>query len=188
MRGTRTLATGCALALLACTQAAAATPLTGTSNPEHLACAREAAVEYGVPLVVVLLLLKVEGGWPGAEVANKPRKDGSVTYDLGPMQINDAAWGTFFGRLGITREMLRDDACVNIHAGTWIVASHYRDIVAERRRDGRDASGAFPEAMLRYHSRTPDRQEAYSSAIERAFARGVQSAGRASPPAVAAAQ
>jgi hypothetical protein len=158
---------------------ASSQPLTGARNSEHIACAREAAAAFGVPLFVILTLLNVEGGWPGAEVANKPLRDGTVSYDLGPMQINDRAWGEKFARKGITREQLRDHACINIHAGTWILWGHWRDIVAEREAKGDDTRGALGEAMLRYHSRTPHVQAVYAEKVKSVVERGIRRATKA---------
>lgn len=152
-------------------------PLAGAKNPKHIECAKEAARYWDLPFLTVLTLLSVEGGWEGAEVANAPRSDGTVTYDLGPMQINDSAWASFFAEVGISREMLRDDACVNIHAGTWIVRSHYEDILRERARNGESPVGALKEAMLRYHTRTPDIQERYAERMREVLERGVRISG-----------
>lgn len=152
-------------------------PLPGAKNPKHIECAKEAARYWDLPFLAVLTLLSVEGGWEGAEVANAPRSDGTVTYDLGPMQINDSAWESFFAGVGISREMLRDDACVNIYAGTWIVRSHYEAILRERVRDGLSPEGALKEAMLRYHTRTPDIQARYAERMREVLERGVRISG-----------
>lgn len=187
------------LALLLAGQAATATPLaiaepphpatttpaslrpaSGLRSTEHIVCARRAAAAFRVPLAAVLILLDVEGGWVGAEQPNRSRTGEITSHDLGPMQINDRAWLKTFEAVGITREQLRDDACVNIHAGAWIYARHLSDIRRERSQ-GTSSRTDPPEveALLRYHSRTEHFQQIYRGHIERSVARGLAAAEKA---------
>lgn len=154
--------------------AASSVRLAGLDNPEHIRCARKASATYRVPLAAVLVVLDVERGWVGAEQPNT-REDGSVhSHDLGPMQINDAAWGRRLAEAGISREQVRDDACINIHVGTWILAGHIADLAHERAT----TPGEIPllaEAILRYHSRTRRFQDRYADLVRAAIERGLQS-------------
>lgn len=152
--------------------------LAGLDNPKHIHCAREAARAFHVPFAGILILLDVERGWEGAEQPNRNADGEVVSYDLGPMQINDRAWGSTFADLGISREQLRDDACINIHAGSWIYGRHLHDVRRElaqltpEERAVRDP--AEVEAVLRYHSRTPKYQERYREHVRNAVIRGLQ--------------
>lgn len=159
------------------TPAVTAQTRAGLNNPEHIRCARSAARAFGVPLAAVLILLDVERGWSGAEQPNRNSAGDVVSHDLGPMQINDRAWLATFETLGITREQLKDNACINIHAGTWIYAKHLRAIRDEH--SSRIASEPPEvEALLRYHSRTPDKQARYRGLIVAAVRRGMAAIGR----------
>ena len=169
---------------IAMATAATATPspgatrrLAGLDNPEHIRCARQAARAFQVPFAAVLILLDVERGWAGAEQPNRNDEGEILSYDLGPMQINDRAWLSTFESAGITREQLRDDACINIHAGTWIFGRHLNDIRRElaglpaSERAKRDP--AEVEAVLRYHSRTPKYQARYLEHVIKSVNRGL---------------
>lgn len=121
-------------------------------------------------------MLDVERGWAGAEQPNRTPEGRVVSHDLGPMQINDRAWGDTFARVGIARESLRDNACLNIHAGTWILWTHWRSIRAERAKANEPEDGALGAAILRYHSRTPKHQARYLGLAKGALERGVKRA------------
>jgi len=155
-----------------------ARPLAGLDSPAHINCARQAAGAFSVPFAAVLILLDVERGWSGAEQPNRNAAGEVVSYDLGPMQINDRAWLSTFTQAGITREQLRDDECVNIHAGTWILGRHLNDIRKEHaaltaeERASRDPIEV--EALLRYHSRTPKYQLRYLEHIRKSVDRGLR--------------
>lgn len=152
--------------------------LAGLDNPEHIQCARTAARTFRVPFAAVLILLDVERGWAGAEQPNRNDDGEVVSYDLGPMQINDRAWLSTFESAGITRDQLRDDACINIHAGVWIFGRHLHDIRAEHAalapEERATRNPAEVEAVLRYHSRTPKYQERYLEHVRKAVDRGLR--------------
>ena len=79
-----------------------------------LDCARQASERGGVPDVVMAVIIGTEGGWPGAEIRNA-----NGSHDLGVAQINTIHLPTF-AAFGITREQLRDDACVNLAAAAYL--------------------------------------------------------------------
>jgi soluble lytic murein transglycosylase-like protein len=106
-------------------------------------CLQAAAERYQVPVELVRAILKAEGGRPGLAVRNK-----NGSFDLGPMQIN-TIWLPSLHPLGITLAQLRDDYCVNVAVGTWILAR-------ELQRMPREPSRADVwQAAANYHSRTP---------------------------------
>lgn len=111
-------------------------------------CAREASQTYGVPLIVLTLLYDMEGGRLGAETPNR-NKDGDITsYDIGPMQINSQHLRKLEG-YGISRKMLRESMCVNVHVAAWLI----RDLMARHPR--------IVDAVAYYHSPTPYFQAIY---------------------------
>ena len=87
-------------------------------------CMDEYASAYGVPPIVVEIIAEKEGGEPGIVVGND-----NGTVDVGVMQINSVWFEPgnpvdLPGR-GITLERVRDNACLNIAIGTWIIAQYH---------------------------------------------------------------
>ena len=112
-------------------------------TPQALAlCIFAAAQTYVVPPSVILGILNVEGGRIGQAVRNT-----NNTYDLGPMQIN-TIWIPELARYwGVSEpvalKMVRDDACVNIGVGAWILRSNM------------NKTGSLSKGIAYYHSGTP---------------------------------
>lgn len=105
-------------------------------------CIFTAAQTYSVPPTVILAVLHVEGGRVGMA---SPNTNG--TFDLGPMQIN-TIWVPELSRHWRVSEKsamrwVRDDACMNIGVGAWIL----------RRKI--DEAGSLAGGIARYHSGTP---------------------------------
>lgn len=105
-------------------------------------CIFTAAQTYSVPPTVILGVLHVEGGRVGMA---SPNTNG--TYDLGPMQIN-TIWVPQLARHWRVSEKaalrwVRDDACVNIGVGAWIL------------RTKMDSAGSLAGGIAHYHSATP---------------------------------
>jgi hypothetical protein len=119
--------------------------------PVTIQCIEQAANLQQVPVAIILGLLKTEGGRVGSQSRNN---DGSL--DLGPMQINNRAWGPivarmhFEGNLELAEENLRDFGCYNIHIGTWIFKQYVNE-----------AGGNLAEAVGFYNSHTPVKKLAY---------------------------
>jgi hypothetical protein len=93
-----------------------------TSSQELAVCIFAAAKTYAVPPQIVLSLLSAEGGSTGEKLPVADR-----TYDLGPMHIN-SSWIPQLARIwGVSEDtalrMLRDDACINVGIGAWILQS-----------------------------------------------------------------
>ncbi|MBU6475256.1 MAG: DnaJ domain-containing protein [Alphaproteobacteria bacterium] len=99
-------------------------------------CVFAAASAYDVPPAVILGLLSAEDGAAGRET---PAQEGD---DLGPLQIN-SWWVPQLSRLwnvsaDRARALLRDDSCINIGVGAWILHA------AARPGDG------LPQEIARY--------------------------------------
>ena len=141
----------CAGALLL-SQAALAQPQTD--------CLQQAADHYKVPAALVRAILKTEGGRPGQEVRNT-----NGSFDLGPMQIN-TAWLPTLASRGISRPMLRDDYCVNVAVGTWILARELQRLPAQA------SPGQVWQTMANYHSHTPQHNVRYATLLWRQLKAG----------------
>lgn len=119
-------------------------------------CIFAAAQTYAVPPSVVLGVLHVEGGKAGMA---SPNTNG--TYDLGPMQIN-TIWipqlARYWGVSSATAiRMVRDDACVNVGVGAWILRSKMNE------------TGSLYKGIAYYHSATPHLGGAYRQKVMRAM-------------------
>lgn len=140
------------------TGALCAFALTATASPSNekavQACISDAAAAFHVPALPVRILRKVEAGQVGMA---SPNTNGSV--DLGPMQVN-SSWLPMLKRLGITRDQVQYNPCVNAYVGTWIFAQAWAD------------SRAQPAmAMARYHSPNPAEQARYLGLVLKAIDR-----------------
>lgn len=137
---------------------AAALKASPLNSPEVVACAQQASEAFGVPIELIHLILRLEGGWAGAMQKNK---DGS--YDLGPMQVN-TQWLPRLNKRGIavTLEDVRDNVCVNVSVGTWLLA---HELFVNQR--------SAAQAVAYYHSPTPKYQHIYLSRAVRILQREV---------------
>ena len=79
------------------------------------ACIVQAARQYSVPEIILVSVLKVEGGKLGKEY---PRSTG-IYY--GPYQISNK-WVPHFSKWGLTADHLQHDACANTAAAAYILA------------------------------------------------------------------
>jgi soluble lytic murein transglycosylase-like protein len=121
-------------------------------------CIFTAAQTYAVPPSVVLGILNVEGGHTGQAVHNS-----NNTYDLGPMQINTIWIPQLAGYWGVSQrvalKMVRDDACVNVGVGAWILRSKMNQ------------TGSLYMGIAHYHSATPVHGSAYRKKVIAAMQR-----------------
>ena len=122
-------------------------------------CVELAAQRYGLPAPLIRAILKVEGGRVGLAGNND-----NGTQDLGPMQIN-TVWLPQMTPYGITREQLQNDLCINILAGSWILARQFK---AAMKLEGSDRR-RFWWAIGAYHSRTPRRNVQYALKVWQAM-------------------
>jgi len=121
-------------------------------------CIFTAAQTYAVPPSVILGILHVEGGRVGMASKNT-----NGTHDLGPMQIN-TLWVPELARHwnvpeATAKRMVRDDACVNIGVGTWIL------------RKKMNETGSLYKGIAWYHSATPRYGDVYRKKVMNAMQR-----------------
>ena len=86
-------------------------------NDVPIQCINRAAVEYHVPAILIISVLKTENGHAGSANKNK-----NGTYDLGCMQIN-SAWLPELARYGFTEQDVQYDPCKNVEVGAWILST-----------------------------------------------------------------
>lgn len=124
-----------------------------------LACLTAAAAFYHLPPRALLAIQATEGGRPGLASRNR---DGSE--DLGPMQVNTRWLAPLAAATGLPpaelRRRLLEDACFNLRTGAAIL-----------RIETNAAKGDLAVALGHYHSRTPDRADAYRARVLRSAAR-----------------
>ena len=117
-----------------------------------------AAQTYSVPPSVILGILHVEGGRVGMASKNT-----NGTADLGPMQINTIWMPELARHWGVSRDaahkLVRDDACVNIGVGTWIL------------RKKINQTGSLYQGIAYYHSATPHLGTRYRAKVMNAMQR-----------------
>lgn len=121
-------------------------------------CIFAAAQTYSVPPAVIMGILQVEGGRVGMASKNT-----NGTEDLGPMQIN-TIWVPELARQwgipqGTAKRLVRDDACVNIGVGTWILRKKIND------------TGSLYKGIAWYHSATPKYGTVYRQKVIKAMQR-----------------
>lgn len=146
-----------ALGLIVAASSVDARPMLNGDRPEYAPCIARAAKAFKTSEQIIKVLLDIEGGRVGMESKNT-----NGSYDLGPMQINDRVWVKHAARFNITRQQLRDDACLNIYTGTWIFMQEF-----QRVQD-------LGMAIAHYHSKTGKFQARYLGIAQRAIARRIQ--------------
>ena len=103
--------------------------------PVSWECLADCSRRFEVPIAMLLMVMDQEQGQVGMSMKNK-----NGTRDLGPMQIN-TLWLKSLAALGISESLVRDDGCVNLAVGAWILRGHLK-----RTND-------FKAAVSDYHSR-----------------------------------
>jgi hypothetical protein len=114
-----------AAVVLAASPAIAIQPAT-TDLLQRGACISAAAQRYAVSIPLIHAIIRTEGGTTGR--TSRPNKNGSV--DLGLMQVNEVHLPEL-ARLGITREMLINNECLNIFIGTFILSRELNNSTAD---------------------------------------------------------
>jgi len=140
--------------LLPSTAAAAHRP---NDDPATAACIREAAQRFQVPELALWVLLDVEAGKLGQVSTNT-----NGTYDIGPLPVN-SWWLPKLAQFGITEDMVKNNLCINIGVGAWILAKEL-----DRHKD-------IPRAIAYYHSPTPRHQRRYLGLVVGAIDRRLAS-------------
>lgn len=106
-------------------------------------CLISTAAYYNLPPELVLVIRQQEAGTVGRESSNS-----NGSKDMGPMQINTIHL-KMFEKHGITRSQIRNNECVNLFAGAYIL---HRELT----RAGADTwkgVGNYHSATPRYHWR-----------------------------------
>lgn len=115
-------------------------------------CINQAAIAYHVPASLIISVLTVEGGDVGTA---SPNNNG--TFDYGPMQIN-SIWLDKIRPYGYTREQLKNDPCINVLVGAWILSTNIAD------------SDNLWHGVGGYHSYTPHLNHSYQNKVWHAYA------------------
>ncbi|WP_340621874.1 lytic transglycosylase domain-containing protein [Xenorhabdus siamensis] len=98
-----------------------ATPKSSFNN--YKSCFNLAAEKFLIDHRLLIAIAEVESNMnPGAIGYNK-ENDKIISEDVGLMQIN-SSWFPKLESMGITRRMLLENPCQNIHVGAWILASN----------------------------------------------------------------
>ena len=116
-------------------------------NDVPIECLNQAAVAYHVPATLLISILQVEGGRAGMA-----KRNDNGTYDYGPMQIN-TVWLETLKKYGYTKDHIRFDACLNMHAGAWILSQQIAD------------SNNFWRGVANYHSHTEEKNRVYRQKV-----------------------
>lgn len=122
------------------------------ADTQREACVQAAAARYAVPVDLVRAIIRTEGGTTGQSVGNT-----NGSRDMGLMQINTIHLRNaphFLEERGITRELLINNECLNIHVGTYILSY-------ELAREDAD----FWTNVGAYNSRTPKHNRVYRGKV-----------------------
>lgn len=113
------------------------------TRPLTAACVVDAARASGMPVAALFAILATEGGKTGEALSNR-----NGTWDLGPFQINTVHLNELTA-MGISPDAILRDGRVNVYAAAWLLRKEYR------------RTGDLWQAIGTYHSRTPQRRDAY---------------------------
>ena len=117
-------------------------------RPLTVACVLDAAHASGMPVAALFAILATEGGKTGEAVNNK-----NGTWDMGPFQINTTHVNEL-AAMGVAPETVLRDGRVNAYAAAWLLRKEYR------------RTGDLWQAIGAYHSRTPQRRDAYIRRVQ----------------------
>lgn len=115
----------------------------------YIQCMKKIGAKNSIPFHLFYALAKTEGGWIGLE-----KKNSNGTYDLGLMQIN-TIWLKHLVRLGITRDLLKNNGCANILASAVIFRYERKNF----------AKGNDWDAVGHYHSKVKRHQLSYKKLV-----------------------
>lgn len=125
------------------------------TSKEAERCIVTASRKYGVYPLVIMSIMKVEGGKIGTL-----SKNSNGTFDLGVMQLNTINIPELKNVFpGLTWKHLAYDLCTNIHAGTYLLS--------ERIKEADD----YWEGVGNYHSKTPSLRRKYLAKVVPAYKR-----------------
>lgn len=113
---------------------------------------------FKVPKWIIRIIMDgTEAGWAGLE-----RRNGDNTFDYGLMQVNTVNLQTIESELGLSKELLRDDDCASLIAGTYLLRQHLdRNQERLENAEGMEFFDVLFDVIATYHSGTPHIREAY---------------------------
>lgn len=111
-------------------------------------CVVDAARASGMPVAALFAILATEGGKTGEALSNK-----NGTWDLGGFQVNSVHLNEL-AAMGIAPETVLRDGRINAYAAAWLLRKEYR------------RTGDLWQAIGAYHSRTPQRRNAYIRRVQ----------------------
>lgn len=117
------------------------------------ACMAEAAQRNAIPVEVLYAIRHHERGQLGFKHVHEFR-DGRVSVDYGPFQINSHWASHFQRRYGLLPERLATEPCIAAAAAAYVL-----------RYEVNRAGGDLWRAVGRYHSPTPARSEPYAARV-----------------------
>lgn len=132
--------------------------MAGNRVPPNLQCFVQEADRHSIDPLVLLAVMKTEGGRPGEVAVNR-----NGTLDLGPMSVNTVWLPTLAKRYKISEHEIKQrlalDGCANVAAAAWILGRK----IAE--------TGDVWEGVARYHSTNPAKQGPYLKRVHANFSR-----------------
>jgi len=120
-------------------------------NTVPLDCINQAAIQYHVPGILILSVLKTEGGYTGLAKLNHNR-----SVDYGAFQIN-SYWIPKLIQCHITQNDLQYDPCVNVKIGAWILSKNIAD------------NSHFQQSIGNYNSVTPSYNAKYFYRVKSSY-------------------
>lgn len=111
----------------------------------------QAAIQYHIPAVILISVLRMENGHVGDAIPNK-----NGTFDYGPMQIN-SIWLREIKKYGYSREDIQYDAKANVNVGAWLLSRAIAD------------DKTLWKGIGNYHSHTVDKNMAYRSKVQKIY-------------------
>lgn len=120
-------------------------------NDVPIECINKSAIQYHVPAMLIISVLRMENGHVGDAIPNK-----NGTFDYGPMQIN-SIWLKEIKRYGYTRETIQYDPCANVAVGAWLLSRAIAD------------DKTLWKGVGNYHSHTDDKNMLYRSKVQKIY-------------------
>jgi hypothetical protein len=127
-----------------------ALPVSVTANtlkPVTAQCVYSSAQYFDIPFAALVGVLSQEAGRVG-----QYRNNTNGTRDNGPMQIN-TVWMDQIQKRGITELQIRNNGCLNVFVGAWILSQHFQNIENKW------------QAIGAYHSKTPKHNKKYQKLV-----------------------
>lgn len=86
-------------------------------------CFHEAGVKFSIDWRLLIAIAEVESNMNPLAIGLNKKNGVVLSEDLGMMQIN-SSWLSVLKPMGITRHILLNNPCQNIHVGAWILAKN----------------------------------------------------------------